>query len=123
MEKKQFEELVEKAFLSLPERFRDKVDNVQIIVEDYPSREQLERANVYSYRDLLGLYEGIPLERRGTAYGMFPTMPDRISLFQKNIEAVCRSEKEMEEKVHEVLIHEIGHYFGMDEDEIRAAGY
>lgn len=123
MEKKQFEELVEKAFLALPETFRNKVDNVQITVEDYPSSEQLERAHVQSYRDLLGLYEGIPLERRGTSYGMYPTMPDRISLFQKNIESVCRSEKEIEEKILEVLIHEIGHYFGMDEDEIRAAGY
>jgi predicted Zn-dependent protease with MMP-like domain len=123
MEKKPFEELVEKAFETLPEFFRERVDNVQIIVEDYPSPEQLRRVHAHSYHDVLGLYEGIPLERRGTWYGMSPTVPDRISLFQKNIEAVCRSEKEIEAKIQEVLIHEIGHYFGMSEDEIRAAGY
>lgn len=123
MEKNKFEELVERAFERLPEMFRNKVDNVQIIVEDYPSAEQLRNVRVRSRHSLLGLYEGVPLEHRGTWYGTSPTTPDRISLFQKNIEAVCRSEGEIERTIEDVLIHEIGHYFGMSEEEIRAAGY
>lgn len=123
MKREKFEELVEKAFNNLPETFLNKVDNVRISIEDFPSTEQLRSVHSHSQYELLGLYEGIPLEKRGVWYGTSPTLPDRIVLFQKNIEAVCRTEREIEEKIHEVLIHEIGHYFGMSEEEIRAAGF
>ena len=123
MDRVRFEELAEKAFESLPELFRERIDNVQIVVEDYPSEDQLRSVKLSSKHELLGLYEGIPLEKRGTWYGSSPTMPDRISLFQKNIEAVCRSESEIGRKIQEVLIHEIAHYFGMTEKEIRDAGF
>lgn len=123
MEKSRFEELAEHAFENLPDAIKARIDNLQIVVEDYPTPEQLRTVHLRSKHALLGLYEGIPLEKRGVWYGTSPTMPDRISLFQKNIEAVCRSEFEIEHKIREVLIHEIAHYFGMDEEEIRAAGY
>ncbi len=72
---------------------------------------------------LLGLYEGIPLSKRGSDYGVYPVIPDTITLFQRNIESVSRSEAEVRKRIREVLIHEIGHYFGMTDAEIRKAGY
>jgi predicted Zn-dependent protease with MMP-like domain len=69
----------------------------------------------------LGLYQGIPLTHRGTWYGASPTLPDRISLYQKNIEAQCKNDDELVERIREVLFHELGHYFGMNEREIRSA--
>ncbi len=123
MDRVRFEELAEKAFESLPELFRKRIDNVHIVIEDYPSEDQLTRARLSSKHDLLGLYEGIPLEKRGTWYGSSPTVPDRISIFQKNIEAVCPNESEIGKKIQEVLIHEIAHYFGMTEKEIRDSGF
>jgi predicted Zn-dependent protease with MMP-like domain len=123
LDRERFEEHVEKAFLHLPDAFKDRVDNVQIIVEDYPTDEQVRSLRLPSRRHLLGLYEGISLEKRGVWYGTSPTVPDRITLFQKNIESQCRSDEEVEKKIHEVLIHELAHYFGMDEEEIRSAGY
>jgi predicted Zn-dependent protease with MMP-like domain len=72
---------------------------------------------------LLGLYEGVPLSRRGTSYGAYPVVPDRITLFQRNIEATAGSEEELRERIREVMVHEIAHHFGMSEKEIRDAGY
>ncbi|HWP82036.1 MAG TPA: metallopeptidase family protein [Bacteroidota bacterium] len=115
-----FEEIVERSFETLPSKFRDKIDNVQIVVEDYPDEEALRGSRSSKY-ELLGLYQGIPLNRRGTWYGASPTLPDKITLYQKNIEMACRTEGEIEHRIAEVLFHEIGHYFGMNEREIRAA--
>lgn len=122
-ENSHFEEIVEKAFELLPEKFKGAVENVGVVVEDYPQEEIVHRMRLRSKRDLLGLYSGIPLPERGTWYGMTPVAPDRIVLYRKNIERDCTSDAELEEKIREVLIHEIGHYFGMSEEEIRAAGY
>ena len=122
MERKEFEDVVERAFQALPKKFRDSVENVEIVVEDEPvSNPQLRRFGVRRNEMLLGLYHGVPLTKRGTWYGATPTLPDRITLYQKNIEAVCRTEEQLVEKISEVLFHEIGHYFGMNEQEIRAA--
>ncbi len=120
MTKEHFEEIAQKAFDSLPVRFRNSFENVHIVVEDYPPEELIEREGYDKYL-LLGLYQGIPLTRRGTWYGASPTVPDKISLYQKNIEAVCRDEEEMRLRIVEVLFHEIGHYFGMNETQIRKA--
>jgi predicted Zn-dependent protease with MMP-like domain len=122
MEREVFEEVAERAFHTLPKKFRDSIENVEIVVEDEPSSNpQLSRYGVKRNEMLLGLYHGVPLTKRGTWYGMTPTLPDRITLFQKNIEAVCTTEAQVEAKIYEVLFHEIGHYFGMDEQQIRAA--
>jgi predicted Zn-dependent protease with MMP-like domain len=67
------------------------------------------------------LYQGIPLTHRGQWYGMSATVPDKISLYQKNIESVCKNETEIELRIREVLYHELGHYFGMNEAQVRAA--
>lgn len=120
MTRDQFEHLAQQAFDSLPKDFTEKVDNVQIVVEDYPTDDALRSVRA-SRHNLLGLYQGIPLPKRGTWYGMTATIPDKISLYQKNIEAVSRTDEEIERRITEVLFHELGHYFGMDEAQVRAA--
>jgi predicted Zn-dependent protease with MMP-like domain len=123
MDRIQFEQVVSGMFEQLPAMFRQNIDNVQFLVEDYPTREQIEKLKLLSKQSLLGLYEGIPLNKRGTWYGSSATLPDRITLFQKNIEAIADGVEDIKSKIREVLIHEIGHYFGMTEEEIRKAGY
>jgi predicted Zn-dependent protease with MMP-like domain len=120
MTREHFEEIAQHAFDSLPPNFRERVENVQIVIEDYPSQDALERTRAGRY-NLLGLYQGVPLPHRGTSYGMYPVGPDKITLYQKNIEAVCKSDVEIEHRIVEVLFHEIGHYFGMNEEQIREA--
>ena len=123
MSREEFEKIVEESFELLPQKFKAAIDNVGILVEDYPDEEVARRFGSGSGRHLLGLYQGVPLPKRGTWYGMAPTAPDQIEIYQKNIERFCRTDKEVKEKIAEVLIHEIGHYFGMTDAEIRTAGY
>ncbi len=123
MDTERFHQLAENALELLPEHFQELITNAVIVVEDYPDNEIVTSMNLPSRRHLLGLYQGIPLTRRNTSYGMVPVTPDKITLFQKNIESVCRTESEVQGKVLEVLIHEIAHHFGMNEEEVRAAGY
>ncbi|MEE9225901.1 MAG: metallopeptidase family protein [Bacteroidota bacterium] len=123
MQSTRFEEIAEQSFQSLPDVFKEKIDNVEIAIEDSPTREDLKRLRVPKQDLLLGSYKGIPYTQRGTWYGMNPALPDQITLYQKNIEKVCKNEQEIEAKIYEVLIHEIGHYFGMSDHEIHAAGY
>ncbi len=120
MTREKFEDVAEKVFEGLPRLFEDKIDNVHITVEDYPSEDVMHQTHS-SKTSLLGLYQGIPLTHRGTWYGTSPTIPDKISLYQANIEAVCRNDEEVSERIKEVLLHELGHYFGMSELEIRNA--
>jgi predicted Zn-dependent protease with MMP-like domain len=120
MTRERFEEIAQNAYDALPDDFHDTIDNVYIVVEDYPSDETLKKMR--AGRDsLLGLYEGVPLTQRGTWYGSTAVLPDKITLYQKNIEAVCDDEEEMELRIMEVLFHELGHYFGMDEAQVRKA--
>jgi len=121
MDRVEFERVVQEVFDALPAPFRDAIDNVRIVVEDRP-----QRATRAGYRPgtlLLGLYEGIPLTKRGSSYGAYAVVPDTITLYRENIGAVSRSDDEVRAVLRDTLIHEIGHYFGMSEREIRAAGY
>ena len=120
MTRKRFEEIAEQAFESLPDAFKGRVENVQIVVEDLPSTDALGGTRA-GKRDLLGLYQGVPLPHRGTSYGMYPVGPDKITLYQQNIESICRTDEEVEHRIVEVLFHELGHYFGMNEREVREA--
>lgn len=115
-----FEEIAQHAFDRLPDDFKKNIENVQIVVEDYPSDEALEKSKAGKYT-LLGLYQGVPLTYRGTSYGMYPVGPDKVTLYQKNIETSCKTEEEIELRIIEVLYHELGHYFGMDEAQVRRA--
>ena len=120
MTREKFENVAEEVFENLPRLFGEKIDNVQITVEDYPSEEVMHQVHS-SKTTLLGLYQGIPLTHRGTWYGTSPTTPDKISLYQANIEANCKNDDEIAERIKEVLLHELGHYFGMSELEIQNA--
>jgi len=123
MDKAKFEMVVEKAFEDLPQEFKSKIENVHVVVEDLPDEHDLANAKVGKRYSLLGLYSGIPLNHRGPDYGVYPVIPDRIKLFRENIERICMSDDETKEKIKEVLIHEVAHYFGMTDQEIRKAGY
>jgi predicted Zn-dependent protease with MMP-like domain len=115
-----FEEIVQNIFEKLPKIFGEKIDNVHIVVEGSPSPETMKNTGS-GKGSLLGLYQGIPLTQRGSWYGMAPTIPDTITLYKDNIEAVCRTENELHDRIEEVLLHEIGHYFGMNEVQVRNA--
>ena len=117
MDRRGFEDLVIKAIETLPEEFKNKLENVEVVIEDWPSPRQLRHLGLKYNTQLLGLYEGVPLTKRGRHYGMVP--PDKITIFQKPIEAQCRSEREIAREVQRVARHEIAHYFGMDEASLK----
>ena len=117
MEYHKFELIVVKAIESLPEEFREKLENIDIIVEDWPSAEQLQRLKIRHRSQLLGLYEGIPHTKRGRGYNL--VLPDRITIFKKPIEMRCRSDKEIETEIGMVVRHEIAHHFGTGESTLR----
>lgn len=112
-----FETLVEQAMDTLPQRFKDIIKNVAVMVEDFPSPEICRDMGLRSKWDLLGLYHGVPFEHRGSNYGNVP--PDVILLFQKPVERMSETEEEVSAQIRETVIHEIAHYFGFSEAEIR----
>jgi predicted Zn-dependent protease with MMP-like domain len=112
-----FRELVEEAIDTIPLKFARQVRNLAIVVEEEPSDDLLDEMEVEDGDSLLGLYQGTPLNERGWGYGN--QLPDRITLFQHTIEDECADdEEEIIIAIAETLIHELGHYFGMTEDEI-----
>ena len=115
--REKFYNLVEKAIERLPPIFQEKLENVDIIVADWPTPAQLARSNIRGRFGLLGLYEGVPHTRRGHGYSM--VLPDKITVFRKPIEVRCRSWKEVEAEVEKVVRHEIAHHFGIDEGKLR----
>jgi predicted Zn-dependent protease with MMP-like domain len=117
MKRKEFEDIVLKAMEELPQDIIRKIKNLAVVVEDLPSRELMEQMGLQSPYELLGFYQGVPLGKRGHAYGN--VLPDRIILFQRCIERSCRSENEIPSKVRDVLYHEIGHYLGLGEDDLQ----
>jgi predicted Zn-dependent protease with MMP-like domain len=116
MTRERFTELVEQALREIPRRFRAAMTNVAVIVEDDPPPQILEEMEIEPPDSLFGLYQGTPLPERSWNYGN--TLPDRISIYQRPIEEACDDEDEIRECVVETVIHEFGHYFGMDEDQI-----
>jgi len=117
MERQRFEALVVRAIENLPPEFRCKLENVDIVVEDWPTHRQLKQAGRSHPTQLLGLYQGVPQTRRGERYGM--VLPDKITIFQKPIEAQCRFDDEIKATIEEVVRHEIAHHFGLDEKTLR----
>ncbi|MEJ2750781.1 MAG: metallopeptidase family protein [Anaerolineae bacterium] len=117
----QFEALVDEALASLPTFFQEKMDNVAVFVRTWPTQDDLRRAGVPPGHTLLGLYSGIPLTRRTSAYNL--VAPDNITLFQGPIEAVSRGElSRIREQVRHTVIHELAHYFGISDDRLRELG-
>jgi len=116
MTRQQFRALVDEALSTIPERFRNAMRNIAIVVEDEPSPDQLADVGIEPPDTLLGLYEGIPLPERDWAHGN--TLPDKITLFQGPIEDSSEDEDDLVIAIGETLIHEVGHYFGLSEEEI-----
>lgn len=114
-----FDQLVEAAFGNIPARFRNRMQNVAIVVENEPSVSQLRARNLPPGSTLLGLYEGRPLLYRSVSEGFY--MPDRITIFQGPHERIARNREELGRLVEQTLWHEIAHHFGMNEREVRAA--
>jgi predicted Zn-dependent protease with MMP-like domain len=120
VERARFEQLVDEAIESLPDDFKERLDNVAIVVEDLPSPGEARRLGRRGGR-LLGLYQGQPLTRRDSRYGM--VFPDKITIFQGNVEAISRSEAEIREEVRKTVLHEIAHHFGIDDRRLHDLGY
>ena len=122
MTRERFEELMEEALRELPAMFRDRLENLAIMVEDEPEGQLSLRHGPRGgpRRLLLGIFQGIPATQKSV--WDIVTAPNRIVLYQKNIEAVCRNDEEIREQVRKTVMHELGHYFGMSEEQLRQAG-
>jgi len=115
MDRSAFEILVQDSIRKLPRRFKKKLANISVEVEQFPSRELLSDMGIRS-GTLFGLYQGVPLTERGWNYGNM--LPDRIVIYQRPIESVAASPEEIEKIVQDTVIHEIGHYFGFSDNEL-----
>ncbi|MBQ3302219.1 MAG: metallopeptidase family protein [Eggerthellaceae bacterium] len=121
----EFEEAVQDALDSIPDEFLNDLENVAILVADEPTEDQLEGPSDGYWTeddDLLGLYEGVDLGSRGDDYG-FGDFPDTITIFKGPHERLCNSRAEIREEIRRTVVHEIAHYFGMDEDQVDDMGY
>ena len=116
MTREKFVNVAEETLDSLPEEFRSRIQNVAILVEDYPAK-QLRSQPCQQRQLLLGIFHGVPATNRSVFN--LSTGPDHIVLYQKNIEAVCSSEAEVRHQIRQTLIHELGHYFGMTEEQLK----
>jgi len=120
MQRSRFEQLVDAAIAELPDEFKDRLTNVVVMVEDRPSRSLLKEMEIPPGDTLFGLYEGTPLTERGFDA---PLYPDRIRIFREPIEAACTTEDEMVEEIRTTIVHEVAHFFGIDDDELDKMGY
>ncbi|HNZ96662.1 MAG: metallopeptidase family protein [Acidobacteria bacterium] len=115
----EFETLVEKAVAGLPEEFRRLLDNVAVMVEEEPSAEDLEEVGIDpddpDRDELFGLYQGVPLPERDSSYS---ALPDRIVIYRGPILRCCESRREVLREVRDTVLHELGHYYGLEEDEL-----
>jgi len=116
MTRERFQQLVVEAITLIPKRFRREMKNLALVVEDEPTSALLAEMEIEPPDSLYGLYQGTPLPERAWAFGN--TLPDRITLYQRPIEEDCEDEDEIRAVIGETLIHEVGHYFGMSEEEI-----
>ncbi|MBI4477010.1 MAG: metallopeptidase family protein [Acidobacteria bacterium] len=117
MTRETFERLVREAIDSIPSRFRKRMTNVAVVVEDEPSPAMLREMEIEPPDTLFGLYQGTPLTQRSWDFGN--ALPDRITIYQRPIEEECRTDDEIVATIGETLIHELGHYFGMSEEHIQ----
>jgi predicted Zn-dependent protease with MMP-like domain len=115
-----FESLVIEALDALPDEIQGWLDNVAIVIGEWPTRDHLAQAGLRPGDLLFGLYVGVPKTKRGFTYG--ESVPDRILIFQRPIERVCHTPAQVRDRVYRTVLHEIGHHFGLDEDQLRDAG-
>jgi len=117
MDRERFEWLVAKAVDSLPDEFHSKLENIDVVVAEQPTPSQLAEVGLKRSETLLGLYQGVPLTKRSRHYGM--VAPDKITIFQKPIEAECKNDTEVKAEIRRVVQHEIAHHFGTGDARLR----
>jgi predicted Zn-dependent protease with MMP-like domain len=113
-----FQLLAEQALGGMPDEFRKYFINITVIIEDYPTKEECRKLGVRR-KDLLGLFRGTEYPQRDKFFDIPSPFPDEVILFKKNIEAICTTEKELIEEIRLTLVHELGHYFGLSEEDLR----
>jgi len=116
-----FDRLVVDAINELPQSLKDRLSNVSIVVEEKPNSHVLGKLRIMSNKTLLGLFQGVPLNKKSVWQS--GTMPERITIFQNNIEKLCHSDDEIKQRIKEVVRHEVAHFVGFTEEEIRKLGY
>lgn len=121
LSQRRFEQLVLEALESIPLPLRQRMENVAVVVEAWPTPEQLASVGLGPDDLLFGLYEGTPLVERGVLAE--PLLPDRITIFQGPLEEACDTEEEIREEVRTTIIHEVAHHFGFDEERLAELGY
>lgn len=121
MTREEFEKLVTEAISELPDSIREKMDNVAVVLEDFPTPDQLKTGRVPRGGTLLGLYEGVPRTKRGPGYTM--VLPDKITIFQKVIETMAADGAQIKAQVKNTVWHEIAHHFGFSEAQLRKLRY
>lgn len=119
MDTLQFERLVRQAINELPTEFLSRMENVDVVVEERPTRDQLVGSGLDDDESLLGLYEGIPLPDR---YDYNLVLPDKITLFQATIESICDTEQEIVREIQDTVVHEVAHHFGIDDHDLDLMG-
>jgi predicted Zn-dependent protease with MMP-like domain len=119
MERERFEKLVGDALDQIPDQLASRLDNVDVVVGDWPTKEQLIGSGIDEGEFLLGLYEGLPLTER---YDYNMVLPDKITLFQGAIEAICSTDEEIVLEVRDTVVHEVAHHFGIDDDVLHEMG-
>lgn len=117
----EFAKVVQEALSDIPDHLREYMANVVVDVEAMPSREELDEVGIEDATEVLGLYHGTPLTEWGD--DLAPQLPDRITIFQENLESMCETREELIEEIRTTVFHEIGHYFGLDEDDLEELGY
>ena len=117
LSERRFRELVAEALDGLPSEWGELLDNIAVVVEDEPSAEELRELGMDPDEgdELLGIYQGTPLGERGFEYG---GLPDRVVIYRGPISRIARSRREVVEQVRETVLHELGHHFGLEEDDL-----
>lgn len=121
LSRRKFEALVLKALESIPDLIRERMQNVDVVIEDWPTDEQLVALGMEPDELLFGLYEGTPLIERGITVD--PLLPDKITIFQGPLEDACETDREIEEEIRKTVVHEVAHHFGVDESTLKELGY
>ncbi|MBI2973737.1 MAG: metallopeptidase family protein [Armatimonadetes bacterium] len=121
LSRRKFEVLVLKALESIPDLIRERMQNVDVVIEDWPTDEQLVALGMAPDELLFGLYEGTPLIERGITVD--PMLPDKITIFQGPLEDACETDREIEEEIRKTVVHEVAHHFGIDEERLEELGY
>ena len=121
MDRDRFEQVVLETIQSFPDEIQRKIENLEVIVQNWSARGHIPGLDPSKPLTILGLYHGVPLRKRGTFYGNI--LPDRILIFKDVIESRCRNDAEVEALARKVVLHEFGHYFGIDDRTLRRLGY